>query len=153
MHGGRAQLLRLAVARDDDQRLGRLPGRGDEDRALAADDLDRVAAVHVHPAVERPEDVAGEAQDAGEAGVDAVAAGHHLAGHALGLAQQQPQCAHAVAADVHQRAALQPRLPAHVGRGRDREVEAERRAGARARLPHGAGEPHRARRSADESAT
>ena len=46
---------------------------------------------------------------------------------ALGLARQQPQRAHAVAADVHQRPALELARPAHVGRGRV-EREAERRA-------------------------
>ena len=39
----------------------------------------------VHAAVDRREHVAREAQDAGEAGVDAVAAEHLLAAHALGL--------------------------------------------------------------------
>ena len=38
----------------------------------------------VHAAVERADDVAREAQDAGEADVDAVAAEHLLAAHALG---------------------------------------------------------------------
>ena len=60
-------------------------GRRDEDRALAADDLDLVAAMDVHAAVDRGEHVAREAQHAGEARVDAVAAEHLLAAHALGL--------------------------------------------------------------------
>ena len=37
------------------------------------------------------EHIAREAQDAGEAGVDAIAAEHLLAAHALGLAAEQPQ--------------------------------------------------------------
>ena len=45
------------------------------------------------PQSKRPEHVAREAQDAGEARVDAVAAEHLLAAHALGLAPQSSRSA------------------------------------------------------------
>ena len=49
---------------------------------------------------------------AGEHDVDAVAADHLLGAHALGLAGDQPRAADAVAADVHQRAAVERRATA-----------------------------------------
>ena len=58
----------------------------------------------------------GEAHRRGEADVDAVAAEHLLGADALGLAGEQPRSADAVAADVHQRAAVERRAQPHVRR-------------------------------------
>ena len=78
-------------------------------------DLDRVAARHVDAAVERAQHVAREAQHAGEARCRPPSPPITCsAADALRLAAQQPQRAHAVAADVHQRAALEVALQAHV---------------------------------------
>src|SRR3954447_6675317 len=75
--GGGADLVELAgvrvhelgreplgvLADQDDLGAGRcLPPGRDEDRALRADDLDAVAAMDVHPAVEGAQDVALETQ-------------------------------------------------------------------------------------------
>jgi hypothetical protein len=48
--------------------------------------------------------------------VHAVAPDHLLRGHGQRLAGEQPQAAHAVAADVHQRAAVEIALQADVAR-------------------------------------
>ena len=56
----------------------------------------------------------------GEPRVDAVAAVDELGRHPLRLAREQPQRAHAVAADVHQRPALELARPAHVVGARGR---------------------------------
>src|SRR4051812_47924857 len=127
VHGLGLQALGLrAVAGDEDRRLRRLPGTRHEQRGRVAHHLDRVPAVDVHAAVERRQHVAGEAQHGGQPAVHAAAL-HELGAHALGLgAAHQAQRAHAVAADVHQRSALELGQPADVPRVG--QVEAERRA-------------------------
>ena len=62
-----------------DQRLDAVPRVVQEQRALGADRLELVARRQVEAAVERGQHVAREAQHAGEAAVDAVAAEHLLA--------------------------------------------------------------------------
>ena len=129
-----------------------VPGVLGDQRAALADDLDHAARRHVEAAVERAEHVAGEPQHAGEAHVDAVAARTASPLHALRLAAQQPQRAHAVAADVHQRAALE-RRPAGARSPGPRPASGSRtrrarRAAARSRPPAA-----RAPRSAGGSAT
>ena len=56
-----------------------------------------------------------ESHDAGERDVDAVAADRLLAHQPLGLARDQARSAHAIATDIHQRAAVERGAEAHVG--------------------------------------
>src|SRR5207247_4266626 len=91
--------LHLGAAAQLDHRAPRVPGVVEEERALLADRLQLVALRQDEPAVELPEDVAGEAERRGELHVDAARAERLLAVDALGLAGQQPRAADAVAPD------------------------------------------------------
>ncbi len=106
-----------------DPRRHAVPRIGEVEAGLLTDDLQVEAIVEDQPAVEVGDHVAGEPHPAAEGDVDAVTANHLHAAHELRLAGQQPRCAHAVAADVHQRASLQIGAQAHVSR--IVEVEAE----------------------------
>src|SRR5437660_187977 len=70
-----------------------------------------------------PPDVAGERQRAEQANVDAGGADHLLRRDTPRLAAQEPRRRHAVAADVHQRAALELRAHTHVAEVGEREAE------------------------------
>ena len=85
-------------------------------RPLIPDDLEQVAAGQRQAGVEMREHLAREPHRRRERDVDAVAADLLLAHHALGLARDQAASAHAIAADVHQRPALELRAQADVRR-------------------------------------
>ena len=91
-----------------------MPGVIEPQDAVGAGHFEFVARRQVQAAVERGEHVAGEAEQPGKAYVDAVAAPNLMGADRVRLARKQPCRAHAVAADVHQRAALERRLQAHV---------------------------------------
>ena len=84
-----------------------MPGIRQPQRSLVADDLEQVLAGEREAGVEVGRDFVRKPHDAGERDVDAVAADRLLARHPLGLAGDQTGAAHAVAADVHQRAAVE----------------------------------------------
>ena len=86
--------------------------------ALVADDLELVAHGLLEADVEVRKHVAGEAHRRRHRDVDAVAAGHLLGEHALGLAGDQSRAAHAVAAEIHQRAAVEARAAGARSRAR-----------------------------------
>ena len=106
-----------------DHRGARMPRVVEPEDAVGACHFELVASRQIEAAVDRREHVAGEAQQPGEAHVDAVAAPNLLRVHRERLAREQPGGAHAVAADVHQRAALERRLQAHVAGPLEQERE------------------------------
>ena len=116
--GARSRSARYAVARGCSSIAGlrQCHGSSSAQRALVADDLEQVAAGQREAGVEvargrRP----AKRIVAGERDVDAVAAERLLGAHPLGLAGDQAGAAHAVAADVHQGAAVERRAQADVG--------------------------------------
>src|SRR5207237_9884447 len=115
---------RLPHALAPDPRRPPVPRSGEEERALAADRFELVARRQRRPAVEEPEDVIGETHRAGEDPVGAARADQLLPEDQLRLAGKQPRAADAVAADVHQAAALDVRAEPDVFRVEDREAEA-----------------------------
>ena len=89
--------------------------RNSEPSSPTASSSSRAASARPQSSVR--EHVAGEAQRGHERDVDAVAADHLLGVHALGLgAGQRAAAAHAVAADVHQPAAVEVGAQADVVR-------------------------------------
>ena len=96
-------------------------GSGRRMRALAADDLERLGE-GVEAAVERRGEAGREAQQAGEAPIHAIGRRDLLAVDDVRLlARDEARAAHAVAAHVHERAALE--------RGADADVRVVARAG------------------------
>src|SRR5260370_10721309 len=93
-----------------------MPGIVEEQRALLAYDLELVAGRERQPRIEMPEDVVAKAHRRGERDVDTLAADHLLGADALGLAGDQPGATDAVAADIHQRSALESGAEAGVRR-------------------------------------
>ena len=137
-----------------DPRLRQCHGSGEEQRAGVADHLELVTrSTMSRPQSKHAEHAAGERERAGEAHVDAVGRGRSdlAPADALGLAGEQPHRAHAVAADVHQPAAVERRLQPHVvrpvrrRRGRTRTRARTSRSVPTAPLAHQLAQPPRLR--------
>src|SRR5439155_3338509 len=107
-----------------DHRRPPVPRIVEEQRAFAADRFELVARRQRRAAVEEPEDVVGETHRAGEDPVGAARADQLLPEDQLRLAGKQPRAADAVAADVHQAAALDVGAKPDVLGVEDREAEA-----------------------------
>jgi hypothetical protein len=73
--------------------------------------------------VEGRDDPVREPEGAGEEAVDAPRRRHRDREGTLGLARQHPRPVHAVAADVHDRAAVERRIEPDVAAGHEREAE------------------------------
>ena len=101
-------LLDLAVRLPAYLDSGRVdvPGVVEEAR-LIAHDLELIAVRDDEAAVEVRNDIVWQAKRRGERDVDAARPDDLLRVHALGLACEKPDGVHAVAAHVHQRAALE----------------------------------------------
>ena len=109
--------------RELDHGLGAVPRIVEEERPLGADRLELVALGQRRAAVEERVDVAREAHRAAEDPVRPARADVGLAVHRLGLAGEQARAAHAVAAHVHQAAALDVGAQADVVRVVERVAE------------------------------
>ena len=88
-----------------------------------ADDRQAMAERRVERAVDDAEDVVGEAHRRDHAHVDTIAADDLLGADVDGLAGDEPRGRDAVAADVHQRPALQLAREAHVAVALEAEAE------------------------------
>src|SRR5436190_4231590 len=93
--------VHASLAAELDARHGAMPGVVDEQGAFAADHLELVALGQRGAAVEHRDQVAGEAEDAGEDPVGARRPEPGLAVHPLRLAAEEPRSADGVAADIH----------------------------------------------------
>ena len=111
--------IRVVGADYVDSRFAAVPGIGQAERALVADDLEQVLAREREARVEVRGDVTSESHDARERDVDSVVLAakglFRRDALGLGLAGDQPRAAHAVAPDVHQRPAVERRAKADVG--------------------------------------
>src|SRR5262245_52265785 len=116
--------LDSAVASELDHRLDAVPGIVEEERAVASDRLELVTLGKSRPAVELCDDVTGKAHRTGENPVGAAGADVLLPVHLVRLAREQAGAADAVAADVHQAAALDIRSQTDVLRVVQRIAEA-----------------------------
>ena len=96
----------------------------EEERPVAADRLELVAFGKSRPAVELGEDVTREAHRAREDPVGSARADELLPVHALGLTAEQTRSTDAVAADIHQAAALELGAQSDVLRVVERKAEA-----------------------------
>ena len=122
---GRGHVDLLAVEKHPAAQV-RPPRRLEHERPVLADRLHALPVRQRERGVELRDDVAGEAERSVEVDVDARRADHLLAVHVLGLAAEQPRAADAVAADVHQRAAVE--VGDHPDVAQVAQREAERRA-------------------------
>src|SRR6185437_4892282 len=107
----------------------RRKGVRDENRCLLADHLQPRPAWDDEAAVEVADDSVRERQRSREDDVDPAWADHLLTSGALWLAGDQAEAADAVAADVHQRAAVEGRVEACIA-GAPLSGEVEREGGA-----------------------
>ena len=103
--------------------LARVERVVEDQLAALADDAQPVPERRVQRAVDHGEHVAGEAHGGGKAHVDAVAADDLLGADVHGLAGDEPRRRDAVAADVHQGAALELARQAHVAVALQQEAE------------------------------
>ena len=100
-----------------------MPRIVEEQRPLVADNLELIPGGERQPGVEVGQHVVGEAHRRGEGDVDSVATGRLLGTDAPWLSAEQSRAADAVAADVHQRSAVEGRAQAHVPRVAGDEAE------------------------------
>src|SRR5919201_1478044 len=115
--------LEVAVPAQLDHGDTAAPRIVEEDRALLADHLQLVSLGQSETGVELRDHAVWEGQRASEHEIDPACTGHLLRGDALRLACQKPEAADAVAADVHQRPAVDLWKQPDVVRASGREAE------------------------------